>query len=54
MKRKLKKKRLSLGEKAEKALKAAVKKAIKEHKQAGVPMVIWKNGKVVKVPPEKL
>lgn len=48
------KKTLSLGEKAEKALRSAVKKAITEHKRAGVPMVIWRNGKVVKIPPEKL
>ena len=47
-------KRLSMGEKAEKALKIAVKKAFKEHKKAGVPIVVWKNGKIVKILPEKL
>ena len=32
---------------AVKALKAAVKKAIAEHKSAGVPAAIWRDGKVV-------
>lgn len=30
-----------------KALKAAVAKAIAQHKAAGVPAAIWRNGKVV-------
>lgn len=49
-----KKKSLTMGQKAELALKSAVKKAIEEHKRAGVPIVVWKNGKTVIVPPEKL
>ena len=31
---------------AEKALKRAVKKAIARHEAAGVPAVVWQNGKV--------
>ena len=34
---------------AEKALKKAVKKAIARHQAAGVPAVIWKDGKVVRL-----
>ena len=47
------KKRLSLTQKAEKALKEAVQDVIKENKKAGLPLVVWKNGKVVKVSPDK-
>ncbi len=34
---------------AEKALKKAVQKAIARHKAAGVPAVIWRDGKVVRL-----
>ena len=39
-----------LHSKAEKALKKAVVKAIARHEAAGVPAVIWKNGRVVSLP----
>ncbi|MBI3307254.1 MAG: hypothetical protein HYZ84_05580 [Candidatus Omnitrophica bacterium] len=39
----------NLQKNAEKALKKAVAKAIRQHELAGVPAVIWKNGKVVRV-----
>jgi len=39
-----------LQENAQKALKKAVKKAIARHEAAGVPAVIWRNGKVVQLP----
>jgi len=39
---------------AEEALKEAVKEAIAEHKRTGDPIVIWRNGKTVLVPPEEL
>ncbi len=35
---------------ATKALKIAVKKAIARHEAAGVPAVIWQDGKVVRLP----
>jgi hypothetical protein len=35
---------------AGKALKKAVKKAIARHEAAGVPAVVWQNGKVVRLP----
>jgi len=51
---KKKKKRLSLQDKAMLALKAAVRKVIKEHKESGRPLVIWRDGKVVKIPASQL
>jgi len=44
------KKRLSIQDKAELAMKAAVKKVIAEHKKTGRPLSIWKNGRAVHVP----
>jgi len=36
------------------ALKAAVKKAIEEHAREGLPIYIWRDGRVVEVPPDEL
>ncbi len=36
------------------ALKAAVKKAIEEHTREGLPIYIWRDGRVVEVPPDEL
>ena len=44
----------SLARKAEKALKVAVAKAIKEHKKNGIPIAVWKNGKVVTIPASRI
>jgi hypothetical protein len=38
----------------DKALKDAVHAALLDHKRAGNPVCIWRNGKVVWVPPEKI
>jgi len=46
--------KLTLGQKAEKALKEAVRNVVREHTRAGLPLVVWKDGKVVKIPPSKL
>jgi len=40
--------------KAEMALKEAVAEAIAEHKRMGHPIVVWRNGKVVTIPPEEI
>ena len=40
-----------LQKKAEKALKEAVRRVVKEHRRTGEPLVIWQNGKVKLVPP---
>jgi hypothetical protein len=39
---------------AEKALREAVAEAIAEHKLRGHPIVIWRDGKVVSIPPEEI
>jgi hypothetical protein len=39
---------------AEEALKKAVSLAIADHKRTGDPIVIWRDGKVVKIPAEKI
>ena len=39
---------------AEKALKAAVRGVIEDHKRTGRPVIIWRNGKVAKVPAQQL
>jgi hypothetical protein len=39
---------------AEKALQEAVRDVIRDHKQQGNPIAVWKNGKVVQIPAKKL
>lgn len=46
--------RLPLEERAEMALKAAVEKVIVEHARQGLPIYIWRDGRVVEVPPDEL
>jgi hypothetical protein len=41
-------------EPAEMAMKAAMEKAIEEHIREGLPLYIWRDGKVVAIPPEEL
>ena len=36
------------------ALKAAIKKAIEEHAREGLPIYVWRDGKVVEIPPDQL
>ena len=40
--------------KAGKAMRKAVKNVIAERKLRGQPLIIWRNGKVVKVPANQL
>ncbi|HLD73560.1 MAG TPA: hypothetical protein VJB34_01505 [Bdellovibrionota bacterium] len=47
-------KKLTLGQKAEKALKEAVQDVIQDHQKSGLPLVVWKNSKVIKIPANKL
>ena len=44
----------SFGKTAEKALRQAVRKAMLEHKLSGDPIAVWRNGKVVWIPAEKI
>ena len=43
------KKRMSILDKAEIAMKKAVEKVVADHKRSGRPLAIWKNGRVKKV-----
>ena len=45
---------LPLEERAEMALKAAVDKVIEEHAREGLPIYIWRDGKVVAMSLEEL
>ena len=45
---------LPLEQRAEMALKAAVERVIVEHARQGLPMYIWRDGKVVEIPQEEL
>lgn len=38
----------------QKALRSAVQKAIRFHKLMGRPIIVWKDGKVVEIPPEEI
>ena len=40
--------------KARKAMKKAVEGVIADRKMRGEPLIIWKNGKVVKIPAKEL
>ena len=44
----------SMAFRAEEALKKAVAKATADHKRTGDPIVIWRDGKVVKIPAEQI
>jgi hypothetical protein len=50
----MKKKKLSLQDKAELALQEAVKRVVNEHKKTGRPLAIWKNGRTVLVSPDSI
>lgn len=48
------KKRMSLQDKAEAALKKAVREVVERHKKTGRPLAVWKNGKTVLVSPNTI
>ena len=43
-----------LAYKAEEALRKAVAEAIAEHRRKGVPIAIWRNGKVIRIPADQI
>ncbi len=45
---------LPLDVKAEMALKEAVADALAEHKLRGHPIAVWRDGKVIMIPPEEV
>ena len=44
----------SLAYRAEEALRKGVAEAIAEHRRNGVPIAIWRNGKVVRIPADQI
>lgn len=46
------KKRMSLQDKAEAALKEAVHGVVERHKKSGRPLAVWQNGKTVHISPD--
>ncbi|VAW16129.1 hypothetical protein MNBD_BACTEROID05-465 [hydrothermal vent metagenome] len=48
------KKRMTILDKAEAAMKKAIKKVVADHKRSGRPLVVWENGRVKKVTAEEL
>lgn len=45
------KKEMSLQDKAEAAMKKAVRQVVERHKKSGRPLAVWINGKVVHLSP---
>jgi hypothetical protein len=48
------KKRMSLHDKAEAALKKAVRGVVERHKKTGRPLAIWENGRTVRISPDTI
>ena len=44
------KRRMSLQDKAEAALKKAVRQVVERHKKTGRPLAVWMDGKTVLIP----
>jgi hypothetical protein len=38
----------------EEAVERAYRRAVRQHRQNGVPMIFWENGKIVEVPADQL
>ena len=54
MKKNRKGRYIPLAYRAEEAFKKAVAEAIAEHRLHGIPIAIWRNGKVVRVPADQI
>ena len=48
------KRNITIQDKAELAMKSAIRGVVRKHKESGRPVAIWKNGRVVKIPAVKL
>ncbi len=48
------KKRMSLQDKAEAALKKAVQEVVMRHKRSGRPLAVWVNGRTLRISADKL
>ena len=42
------------GRAIDRALRLGVKEALRKHKQAGLPIVVWRDGKTVWIPPDEI
>lgn len=47
-------KRMSLQDKAEAALKKAVRQVVEQHKKSGRPLAVWEHGKTVRISPNSV
>jgi len=45
---------IPIGARAVEAMKRAVAEALADHKRAGDPIFVWRNGKVIEIPPEQI
>jgi len=48
------KKRMSLQDKTEAAMKKAIRQVVVQHKKTGRPLAIWENGKVIHISPNSV
>jgi hypothetical protein len=48
------KKRMSLQDKAEAAMKQAVRGVVQRHKKTGRPLAVWENGKTIRISPRSI
>ena len=48
------KRRVTLQDKAELAMKSAIREVVENHKKSGRPLAIWKNGRMIRISPSKL
>ena len=54
MRQKKRPERIPLAYRAEEAFKKAVAEAQEDHRRHGIPIAIWKDGKIVRVPAEEI
>jgi len=45
---------IKLHKKAVKAMREAVRDVVKEHRKSGIPLAVWKNGKVARISAKKI
>jgi hypothetical protein len=45
---------IPLAYRAEEAFRKAVAEALAEHRLHGIPIAVWRDGKVVRIPPEEI
>ncbi len=52
--KKMKRSHPLLAYRAEEAFRRAVAEALAEHKRNGIPIAVWRDGKVVRIPPDQI